>query len=268
MLAHLAESGVLGATRRPLAGRPEPHRADRPARRHPRGRRPPAADLPEATNELSAGGRGRRPGLRRRRGGLALDDEVDNVLAGIDDAVTRRLVVESDEALDRFRFAHALVRQTLLEEVTTSRRVRLHHRVATALESRHATAADLAHHFGEAAAFVDADKAVLYASRAAEEAAEQLAYEQAVRFRRLAFESEELIDPPDPARRALLLVEMGEARNTAGDNVGGRDDFVAAAQLARISERSDLLARAALRLRRGKRGLAGLHRLHRTSAPR
>ena len=203
------------------------------------------ADLPEATNELLRVAAVVGPAFDAAVVASALDDEVDNVLAGIDDAVTRRLVVESDEALDRFRFAHALVRQTLLEEVTTSRRVRLHHRVATALESRHATAADLAHHFGEAAAFVDADKAVLYASRAAEEAAEQLAYEQAVRFRRLAFEAEELIDPPDPARRALLLVEVGEARNTAGDNVGGRDDFVAAAQLARISERSDLLARAA-----------------------
>jgi hypothetical protein len=175
----------------------------------------------------------------------ALDGDVDDVVAALDDAVARRLVVEDDDVLDRFRFVHALVRQTLFEEVRTSHRVRLHHRIALALEKRGAGAADLAHHFGEAAARADAAKAVDYAGRAAEEATERLAFEQAVRFRRLALEADDLVDPPDDARRAELLVALGEARYPAGDPVTGRDDFVAAADAARRAGRTDLLARAA-----------------------
>jgi class 3 adenylate cyclase len=176
---------------------------------------------------------------------VALDGDVDDVVAALDDAVARRLVVEDDDVLDRFRFVHALVRQTLFEEVRTSHRVRLHHKIALALEERGAGAADLAHHFGEAAARADAVKAVDYAGRAAEEATERLAFEQAVRFRRLAVDADDLVDPPDDARRAELLVALGEARNTAGDPVTGRDDFVAAADAARRAGRIDLLARAA-----------------------
>ena len=204
------------------------------------------ADLPEATNELLRAAAVVGPAFDAAVVASALDQEVDTVLAGIDDAVTRRLVVESDEALDRFRFAHALVRQTLLEEVTTSRRVRFHHRVALALEARSAPAADLAHHFGEAAALADADKAVAYAGQAADEATERLAYEQAIRFRLLAVEAEELIQAPDPARRAELRLGLGQTRNTAGQTVEGRNDFVAAAAAAREAGRPDLLARAAV----------------------
>ena len=204
------------------------------------------ADLPEATNELLRAAAVVGPAFDAAVVASALDQEVDTVLAGIDDAVTRRLVVESDEALDRFRFAHALVRQTLLEEVSTSRRVRVHHRVALALEARSATAADLAHHFGEAAALADAEKAMTYAGQAASEAKDRLAYEQAIRFRLLAVEVEELIQPPDPARRSELLLALGMARNTAGQAVEGRADFVAAAAAARLADRPDLLATAAV----------------------
>ena len=58
-------------------------------------------------------------------------------------------------------------------------------------------------------------------------------------------DADELIEPPDPERRAELLLDLGEARNTTGDAVGGRDDFVAAAELARRCDRPDLLGRAA-----------------------
>ena len=153
VLAHLVESGALvqhdgrwqgDQTLIEQIGLPE-------GIREVVGRR--LADLPDSTNELLRMAAVVGPAFDAVVLASALDQEVDTVLAGIDEAVTRRLVVESDDALDRFRFAHALVRQTLLEEVTTSRRVRSHHRVALALEARHAPMADLAHHFGEAAAW-------------------------------------------------------------------------------------------------------------------
>ncbi len=175
----------------------------------------------------------------------AADQGLDDVVTALEDAVARRLVVEDEDVLDRFRFAHALVRQTLLDELRTSRRVRLHHRIAVALDARGAPAADLAHHYGEAAPLADADKALLYAARAADDATARLAYEQAIGFRRLAVECEELLDPPDPARRAEVLLALGDAHNTAGDPLAGRAPLAAAANAAREADRTDLLARAA-----------------------
>ena len=49
-------------------------------------------------------------------------------------AVAGGLVVEDSEHVDRFSFTHALVRETLYERPIASRRVRLHRRVAEALE--------------------------------------------------------------------------------------------------------------------------------------
>jgi class 3 adenylate cyclase len=204
------------------------------------------ADLPEATDELLRVAAVVGPAFDAAVVAAALGRDVDEVVRGLDDAGGRRLVIEDADALDRYRFAHALVRQTLLEEVSTSRRVRLHHRVGLALEDRGAPAADLAHHFSEAAALADATKAMVYAGRAAEEAGGRLAFEQAVRFRRLALEAEELIQPPDAGRRAEELLELGEVRNLAGEPVDAREDFVAAADLARGIGRTDLLARAAV----------------------
>jgi len=203
------------------------------------------AGLDEATNELLRAAAVIGPAFDAAVLAAAVDREVDEVVTVLDDAGARRLVVEDEDVLDRFRFAHALVRQTLLEELRTSRRVRLHHRVALALESRGAPAADLAHHFGEAAALADAEKAIAYAGQAADEASEGLAFEQVISFRRLAVETEELVEPPDPARRAELLLALGEARNTAGHTLDGRVDFVAAADAARQADRPDLLGRAA-----------------------
>lgn len=203
------------------------------------------SDLPERTNEIlrvAAVVGSRFDGVVVAE---VLDGDADEVVAALAEVVDRRLVAEDSEVLDRFRFEHALVRQTLVEELGTGRRVRLHHRIALALEERGAPAAELAHHFGEAAARADAEKAVAWASRAADEAEERLAFEQAVRFRAQAAESAELVDDLDAADRVELLLALGEARNRAGDALRGRDDFRAAAELARGLGAPELLARAA-----------------------
>jgi len=51
---------------------------------------------------------------------------------GVIGIVASRLVEEA--GVDRFRFSHALVRQTLYERLSTSRRLRLHRRIAHHLE--------------------------------------------------------------------------------------------------------------------------------------
>src|SRR5262249_37216789 len=57
-----------------------------------------------------------------------------DVLDALDEAAAAGLVRDSGRT-GTFQFAHALVRETLLAELSTTRRSRLHERVATALDS-------------------------------------------------------------------------------------------------------------------------------------
>ena len=71
----------------------------------------------------------------------------------IDEAVSSHLIEESDGLADSYQFSHAVVQQTLAGELTTSRKTRLHARIAEALEGiyagdEEAHAAELAYHFG------------------------------------------------------------------------------------------------------------------------
>jgi len=168
------------------------------------------------------------------------------VAALLDEPLRRRLLVEVGHSFETYAFAHALVRQTLVEELSTSRRVRLHHRVAQVLEARGAPAAELAYHFCESAAMADADKAVAYAMTAGAEARAALAFEQALNLYRRALEAEESL-APDPGRRASILLEIGTARDNLGKALEARADFVAAADCARRAGRTDLLVEAACR---------------------
>ena len=84
----------------------------------------------------------------------------------------------------RFRFAHALVRQVLLAELVTVKRVRLHRRIAELVEAAAGDDAesfltDLAYHWFECSAAGNADKAIDYCRRAADKAMGELAYEEA-----------------------------------------------------------------------------------------
>ena len=79
----------------------------------------------------------------------------DQLLEAVDEAVAAHLIEEVSNRAERFQFSHALVQQTLAEELTTTRRVRLHTRIAEALDDFYgddaeAHAAELAHHFSEA----------------------------------------------------------------------------------------------------------------------
>ncbi len=61
------------------------------------------------------------------------DTAEDQLLAAMDEAVGAHLIEESPQSAGRYQFTHALIRETLLEELSTTRRVRLHARIAQAL---------------------------------------------------------------------------------------------------------------------------------------
>src|SRR5712691_12200847 len=106
---------------------------------------------------------------------------------------------------------HALVRETLHCELISPRRVKLHRRVAEAIERLTLDApdpplADLAYHFTHAASAGTVDKAIDYATRAGDRAADALAHEEAARFYEMALQSLDFkADGPDTdARRSDL----------------------------------------------------------------
>ena len=181
------------------------------------------------------------------------DDE--DLLDALEAAVRARLVEET--GVDAWRFTHALVRAGLYSEWSTSRLVRLHRQVAEALQAHHAEdVGALAYHFGRAAPSDEAAaaKAVLYATRAGDQAVERLAHEQAAALYRQALDL--LDDSTDEERRCDLLIALGDAERRAG-MAGHRETLLEAARLARRLGADERLARAALASTRGISSVLG-----------
>ncbi|HLZ71104.1 MAG TPA: AAA family ATPase [Dehalococcoidia bacterium] len=175
----------------------------------------------------------------------------DAPLELLEHAEVARLIAAMPGAAGRYRFSHALIREALYEELPTTRRMRLHRQVAEALEAVYGEAAhphqgQLAHHFVQAAAGGDADKAVAYARLAGESALASLAYEEAARYFIMALQALDLLPRPDEARRCALLLSLGVAQNWSGEVEAARQTFQNAAAIARRLGDAEGMARAAL----------------------
>jgi tetratricopeptide (TPR) repeat protein len=149
----------------------------------------------------------------------------------------------------RLRFSHVLIRDALYEDLPVPRRVALHRRIGAALEDAYGHNpephfAELAHHYAEAGAAYR-DKAIHYAWRAGDQAASQLAYEEAARHYRSALALADA-QAADPSRSAELLLSLGDVLSRAGDGTAAKDAFGRAAATAERAGDSERLARAAL----------------------
>jgi serine/threonine protein kinase len=114
-----------------------------------------------------------------------------------------------------FRFAHALFRQTLYEELFSLRRIRLHQQVARALEAVYGRrleehAAELAEHFAQSTEQEDMQKALHYSELAAVRAMAAYAYGEAARHLEQALKVQEVLDPDEKVQRCDLLLALGE----------------------------------------------------------
>jgi DNA-binding SARP family transcriptional activator/tetratricopeptide (TPR) repeat protein len=175
------------------------------------------------------------------------EDELDDV---VDESVSAHVIAEVPGVYGRCSFTHSLIRQTLYEGLTATRRARLHLRVGEALERLEAEGpepplAELAHHFCLAPPSRGASKAVEYAERAARQATGQLAYEEAARHYEVALAALEQTGS-NGARRCELLLACGDAQTKAGDVMTARNTFRDAADAARALGSPRLLALAAL----------------------
>jgi tetratricopeptide (TPR) repeat protein len=176
----------------------------------------------------------------------------DELYSSLEEAVNARLLTEVSGGSPRYRFAHALVRATLYDEVTAARRAALHEKIAEAIETVHAGALDnylpaLAHHWARSGVpSVQASRAIDYATRAGDRALAQLAHDEAADYYRQAIALLDAAEGPrEDDRRLELLIALGEAQRRAGDPMH-RDTLLRGADLARARGDADALARAAL----------------------
>ncbi|MDP1821260.1 MAG: AAA family ATPase [Acidimicrobiales bacterium] len=141
----------------------------------------------------------------------------DATLDALDEAVRARLVEEV--GVDRFRFAHALVRTTLYDELSATRRRRLHRRVADALEKvRPDDVRALAYHCTEGGPEGgDLSRALRYTLAAAEEALEARAFADAETRFRAALELVEDAEDMHTHEWVAATCGVGECLRDQGD---------------------------------------------------
>ncbi|MCH7621130.1 MAG: AAA family ATPase [Chloroflexi bacterium] len=154
--------------------------------------------------------------------GLPEDSRTEDALLQVlEEAQSARVIEESPGSRDRFRFSHALIQETVASELTTARRVRLHARIAEALEQLYgadaeAHAAELAHHFAEAEAISGGEKLVRYSQLAGEQALAAYAWAEALDHYQLALETKGVrLSGGEPAKddeTAELLFGLGRAQ--------------------------------------------------------
>ncbi|MCI3932138.1 BTAD domain-containing putative transcriptional regulator [Streptomyces sp. AN091965] len=144
---------------------------------------------------------------------LAGDEEV--VLDAVEAAASAGFLTVPEEAAEQVRFAHALVHETVYDDLSRPRRARLHTAVAETLERLRPDAADaLAHHYLSAGTRATAARAVTHASRAARRAEAAGAPHRARRLWGAALDAHDRgAAERDPAERLTLL--MGLVRGLA-----------------------------------------------------
>jgi hypothetical protein len=178
--------------------------------------------------------------------GRAAEVDATRVLERLHAAVDRGLVAEQWGG--RFRFAHALVRETLYGDLLPARRIQLHARVGVALEELHGDAAPLgalASHFLHAAPLGTAEKAAAYATRAAESAMGLFAYHDALSAYEQALAAVGA-GPLDRRLRLKLRLGAAYAARRAGQDLRARALLLESAQDARALGDAEALFQAAV----------------------
>jgi len=180
----------------------------------------------------------------------ASGEDVDGVLDGIDPAVVHRLLGPLPDRPGTFRFAHALVREVVADDVSSLRRARIHLRVADAIEATAAGRDDaaeiLAEHLWAAVPIGVGRRAAAALEHAAEVAVRRYAFEsaesmleRAVQLRRSAGSADDVEAELLAASRLLSIQRSRHGYASVADSPHLRR----AKELAEREGRVDILAR-------------------------
>jgi tetratricopeptide (TPR) repeat protein len=211
------------------------------------------ARFPDECNELLrvAAVSGRQ--FTAREIAAAADCDMHSVLAGLDPAIRAGIVQTTSADPGSYQFTHALIRETIYQAFTTADRLRLHARVGDALVGVHSAHLDsaltrIAHHYYQAAALGLTDKAVDFASRAADSAVRMGAYEDALLHYDHVIEALERDDLRHDQRLARAYILKGSALRQLGQTVESTQVLVEAVNRTRLSGNAELLVDVLLSL--------------------
>jgi class 3 adenylate cyclase/tetratricopeptide (TPR) repeat protein len=171
----------------------------------------------------------------------AVELDARTVFADLEPAFGAGLV--EDSGPDECRFTHALVRQSVYDELTSGERRERHFDVARALEGvfGEGAAAQIAHHYVAGIPVADLDVAVAATRRAAAAAMRAVAYHDAA-----AHLDAVIAIAPESVDRCRLLLEAADAHTRAGDIPAAQARAVEASALGRRFGVPDLIVAAAV----------------------
>ncbi|MGW2150064.1 BTAD domain-containing putative transcriptional regulator [Nonomuraea bangladeshensis] len=162
----------------------------------------------------------------------AAGTDEDGVMDALDAGVIAGLL--NEPAPGRVRFVHALVRDTLIADLSRLRAARMHARIAAALEGGDDVAA-LAHHYARAGS----PKAVGYCVQAAELAEARYAHDVAA-----ALLTDAVANATGPDERVEMLGRLLRAQIRAGAVAAARETRREAVEYAESLGRDDLMIAA------------------------
>ena len=165
------------------------------------------------------------------------DTAQDELAESLEQAIAAHIVDESSASLGRYSFSHALIRETIYEQLSRTRRAQLHRRIGETIERVYSErldehASELAYHFSAAR---DVAKAYENHSRAAAAAHRVYAVEPALAHYTAAIDAATelgLEADHEPALRVLLL-QRARVRYRTGDVSGAAADIRAVLDASR-----------------------------------
>jgi DNA-binding SARP family transcriptional activator/tetratricopeptide (TPR) repeat protein len=172
---------------------------------------------------------------------LVADTDEDAALDRLDPAIEAGLVAE--DGVDRFRFNHALVRDTVLSGLPQSRRARVHARAAEALSGRPRRETEVARHW-LAAGPRHLSRAWPAAQAAARSAMAVYAYVEALEMLEHALGAQDDDPASTPSDRFEVLADLADVLRRAGRWLELREVAHEAVEVADEADDLDLLIRA------------------------
>jgi DNA-binding CsgD family transcriptional regulator/tetratricopeptide (TPR) repeat protein len=219
--------------------------------------------LSERCNELlcAAAVYGRQ--FTARELAAAAAEDVQRVLTDLEPAIQAGIVQPYTDP-GSYQFTHAVIRETIYEELSAVDRLRLHGRAGDALVGVYSAHLEraltrIAHHYYESAALDNADKAVVFALRAAESAVLIYAYEDALLHYDRTIETLESSGLMHDERLARAYILKGAAMYQLGDSQKSVEVLLAAVNRTRVLGSAELLVDALLLLAMSSRQLEQQH---------
>lgn len=142
----------------------------------------------------------------------------ETLLRLLDEGLRAGIIEEVPSDVGTYHFPHALVQETLASELSLTRRVRLHGRIAKILEEFHVEdleghASEIAYHFVQAEAVYGSEKVVEYSKMAGEQSLLAHAYEEALLHFQRAIST--WGSQPSTIQRADIFLGFGRAQAAA-----------------------------------------------------